>query len=353
MPSGCSPALRAGGAAHGVGQRREALGRDRAARTTGTRRTCRRRCARRGPTRSAPARARPSPRGPRRGSREGAGSRSVERVVEPRALDRQPVPLRLELPADSRDIHRRKGSRASAADRTPPPPRATFGRSRTRASDGRRAPSTSSRIRRVTRSDRSRARRSKSRIVQRWMFGVSYQACGSVRETGIRPRSAQVDAVRPVAEVAERDDARRGPTRTISRQHHATAGAWPAGVCDSTTTSNDASSKSDERRSSMSACTTGTPRATQAKNPSSDASMPLTAQPRSAARCASSAPSPRAEVEHARARAARAPTTIARSVRSADLRRHAVEEGGHRAVVLRHLEQERVVAVRGGDLAER
>ena len=225
-----------------------------------------------------------------------------------------------------------KGSRATERGRTPPPPPGAFGRSRA-PRPAVSSPVASSRTRRVTRRPCSRTSCSKSRIVQRWMLGVSCQACGSRARDGHPAPHGQVDAVRPVADVAERHDAgaaRRGASRTAPPP----GGAWPAARCDRITTSKEPSSNS-ATPSSMSACTTGTPRATQAKKPSSEASMPLTEQPRSAARCASRAPSPEPRSSTREPRGTSS-ATIARSVRSAGLLRHPVEEGGDGAVVLGH-----------------
>ena len=166
------------------------------------------------------ARARPSPRGPRRGSR---GRRIV--VVERAPSSRARSTTSRSLSASSSRRTRstsigRKGSRATAARPYTAPAASTFGRSRTRR------PAASRRRRRragsgaSTRSASSRTSRSKSRIVQRWMFGVSYQACGSVPRDRHPAPQREVEAVRPVAEVA---GTRRCPARPDAqhlRQHH-------------------------------------------------------------------------------------------------------------------------------------
>ena len=50
----------------------------------------------------------------------------------------------------------------------------------------------------------------KSRIVQRWMFGVSYQGWSSSSGTGMRPRHSSARRMRQMAEIGERHDRRAG-----------------------------------------------------------------------------------------------------------------------------------------------
>ncbi len=181
------------------------------------------------------------------------------------------------------------------------------------------------------------------------MFGVSYQAYGSARLTGIRPRRPRCRRARQCPKLGNETTATR-PTRIISRSTSAgRCVAWS--VWESTTTSKDPSSKSG-RPSSMSACTTGIPRMRQAWKASGESSTPCPRQPRAdqlgqqVAVAAAQVEHPRSARDHVGHDAEVGPHRPAAPAPTRS------RNAGHGAVVLRDLEQERVVAVRRGDLAE-
>ena len=138
------------------------------------------------------------------------------------------------------------------------------------------------------------------------------------------------------------------PTRPTSPR----AGRAPAGglaaTSESTTTSKEPSSNSGRPRS-MSASTTGTPRSTQAWRPRARPPPPaLDSRATRSAPWRSPSPHPRSSTrEPGEPSARRGPGPPSRAGgRGRPLPGDAVEERGHRAVVLRHHQQERVVAVR-------
>ncbi len=181
---------------------------------------------------------------------------------------------------------------------------------------------------------------------------MSCQACGSGRRDRHPAPHREVDAVRPVADVAERHDAGAADAQHLGQHHgRAVRGLQPLREDDDV---ERAVLELGRRRRRCRPARPARPRATQAKKPSSDASTPSAEQPRSADQVRRAGRRRRTRGRARASRAAPCSATISRSVRSAGLAaRHPVEEGGDRAVVLGHRQQERVVAVRRRDLAER
>ena len=185
------------------------------------------------------------------------------------------------------------------------------------------------------------------------MLGVSCHGVRQrARDAACGPRSASAARSAPVREVRERHDAdaaRRAASRPARRAGRCVA----CSVCDSSTTSNAPSSNS-RRPSSMSACITGTPRGDAGENAVAvdlDAvavAAALGDQVREQGAVAA------AEVEHARAARHQLRDDLEVGCSCAGLVPPCASRNARDgAVVLRHLEQERVVAVRRGDLAER
>ena len=182
---------------------------------------------------------------------------------------------------------------------------------------------------------------------------MSCQVWGSAREIGMRPRRASSRAQPPVAEVRERDDAERARRARISRSTNA-GRCVACSVCESTTTSNAPVAELGHAAVDVGLRSPGTPRAiagVEALAVDLDAAARRSRARRSGARAA------RRRRSRGRARASRGGTSPATMSRSGLTRPAAravrVEERGDRAVVLRAPEQERVVAVRRRDLAER
>ena len=184
------------------------------------------------------------------------------------------------------------------------------------------------------------------------MLASRARRAGATRDDRHPPRHGQVDAVRPVAEFWNETMPAR-PARIISRAPRRPAGRLQR----------QGQHHHVERPSSKSArprrCRPARPvrRARRRRGRPRRTSRPRGRAAAVADSCASSVAGPAAEVEHPRAarddagddRRGRAQRHSHRPPR----RPRAVEERGHGAVVLGDVEQEGVVAVGRGDLAER